>query len=183
MEFDWSNLVGWGSSKPRWWGWALLAPPTYATNDTLKERLKLILNEIKDSNGDVILFIDNIHLLLNAESENGMKKFHTFKKNNSMNSFFVRCNGFSGFVQANIRYSFLIIGFSYCKIIHFKAHPGEISSVVNICFSSYTTRRYTVVIRCIPNEPNTGSLRPSYGHRNVGPGSTRIPMYWWNNLG
>ncbi len=69
----------------------------------------------------MILFINDIHLVLNAGNEKGMKKFHTFEKNNSIDSFSFRCTECSEFIQANVRYSFLIIGFPCSKIIYFKA--------------------------------------------------------------
>ncbi len=52
--------------------------------------------------------------------------------------------------------------------------PRNIQSINEICIQTlnevYPGEISPVVIRYIPNESNTDSLRPSYGHRNVGPG-------------
>ncbi len=40
-----------------------------------EERFKLVLNDIENSNSNIILFIDEIHLILGAEKTRGKNKF------------------------------------------------------------------------------------------------------------
>jgi ATP-dependent Clp protease ATP-binding subunit ClpB len=45
-----------------------------------EERLKSVLKEIESSNGGIILFIDEIHLVLGAGKADGKNKFLIKKK-------------------------------------------------------------------------------------------------------
>ena len=56
-----------------------------------EERLKSVLKEIESSNGGIILFIDEIHLVLGAGKAEGMNTIH--QSNQWIKTSFSRCNG------------------------------------------------------------------------------------------
>jgi ATP-dependent Clp protease ATP-binding subunit ClpA len=69
-----------------------------------EERLKSVLKEIESSNGGIILFIDEIHLVLGAGKAEGINSFIFLKK--TIISFVSRSNGCSEFIKTNVRYVF-----------------------------------------------------------------------------
>lgn len=66
-----------------------------------EERLKSVLKEIESSNGGIILFIDEIHLVLGAGKAEGMNIIQT----NDLKLLFFssRCNGCSKFIKTHVR--------------------------------------------------------------------------------
>ena len=66
-----------------------------------EERLKSVLKEIESSNGGIILFIDEIHLVLGAGKAEGMNIIHPSKQPTKI--YLSRCNGCCEFVKTYVR--------------------------------------------------------------------------------